>query len=114
MYVDNKAVLFNAENHHVGSGPKHIEIRERYMLGQTKPREGDGVIELSVRYIATRENSADVNTKNLSKDFHCKHAEALYEGVFPWHDHFPWISSEEGAERDVQTAYSVESLGISS
>ena len=51
MYVDNKAVLFNAENHHVGTGLKHIEIRDRYMLGQTRPREDDGVVELNVRYI---------------------------------------------------------------
>ena len=113
MFVDNKAVLFNAENHHVGSGLKHIEIRERYMLGQTKPRDADGVIELNVRYIATSENVADINTKNLSKESHVKHANALYDGLFPWHKNFPWISSEEGVERDGQTAYSVESLGMS-
>jgi hypothetical protein len=113
MYVDNKAVLFNAENHHVGTGLKHIEIRDRYMLGQTRPREDDGVIELNVRYIATTENVADINTKNLSKETHGKHAEALYSGKFPWNEDFPWISSEEGVERNGQTAYSVESLGVS-
>ncbi len=69
MFVDNKAVLFNAENHHVGTGLKHIEIRDRYMLGQTKPRDYDGVIELNVRYIATTDNAADINTKNLSRRF---------------------------------------------
>ena len=113
MFVDNKAVLFNAENHHVGTGLKHIEIRDRYMLGQTRPRVDDGVIELNVRYIATTENVADINTKNLSKEVHGKHAEALYNGKFPWDKDFPWISSEEGVERDGQTAYSVESFGLS-
>ena len=113
MYVDNKAVLFNAENHHVGTGLKHIEIRDRYMLGQTRPREGDGVIELNVRYIATTDNAADINTKNLSKEIHGRHADALYNGKFPWDEDFPWISSEEGVEHDGQTAYSVESVGLS-
>ncbi len=109
MYVDNKAVLFNAENHHVRAGLKHIEIRERYMLGQTRPRDNDGMIELNVRYIGTNENPADVNTKNLSKEIHKKHANALHNGRFSWSADFPWVSSEEGG----QTAYSVESLDIS-
>ena len=83
------------------------------MLGQTKPREDDGVIELNVRYIATTDNAADINTKNLSKEVHGRHAEALYNGRFPWDEDFPWILSEEDVERDGQTAYSVESLGLS-
>ncbi len=113
MYVDNKAVLFNAENHHIETGLKHIEIRERYMLVQTRPRDNDGVIELNVRYIGTNENAADVKTKNLLKEINVKHADALYNGRFPWSADFPWISSEEGVERHGQTAYSVESLDIS-
>ncbi len=113
MYVFNKAVLFNAENHHVGAGLKHIEIRDRYMLGQTRPRDNGGMIELNVRCIRRSKNAADVHTTNLSKEIHEKHAEALYNGKFHWSAYFPWIWSEERVARHGQTAYSVESLDMS-
>jgi len=76
LFEDNTGAMFLMENQAVGNRTKHIDIRwhhMREMMTGDDPR-------LSVRFVPSAENFADLETKNVTEAVHKHLAERLTNG----------------------------------
>ena len=63
-YIDNTSALYVAGNHNYSPRAKHIALRSFFV--QELREEG----KVSIHYVGTGDQLADLGTKNLSKDRH--------------------------------------------
>jgi hypothetical protein len=82
LRVDNAGAIFIAKNESV-SRTKHVDIRAHYVRELVANRT------IEITYVNTKENDADVNTKNLGSEPFERHTSRYWSG----HKH----SSERGA-----------------
>jgi hypothetical protein len=64
IYEDNLGAIFLVKNQQVSSRAKHIDIRNHFM------RDLQDKKDLDVRFKRSDENSADIMTKNTTKEIH--------------------------------------------
>lgn len=70
LYGDSHGAIFNSQNPVTQKGIKHMEIRYHYIQEQIE------LGTIKVYYVSTKDNIADMFTKNLSPvDFLHHHAE---------------------------------------
>jgi hypothetical protein len=74
IYEDNLGTIFLVKNQQVSSGTKHIDIRHHFM------RDLQDRKELDVSFKRSENNSADIMTKNTTKDIHDKHIQNIRHG----------------------------------
>ena len=77
VHVDNAGAIFLANNKNISQRTKHIQTRYHFVREFIK----DGVIKL--KYIASKENDADIMTKNTGGELFWKHTLKFmcYDGV---------------------------------
>ena len=76
LFEDNTGAMFLMENQAMGNSTKHIDIRwhhMREMMTGDNPR-------LKVRFVASEENFADLETKNVTEAVHSHLADRLTDG----------------------------------
>ena len=73
IYEDNLGAIFLVKNQQVSARTKHIDIRHHYM------RELQAKKDLDERFKRSEENSADIMTKNTTRDIHEKHTQEYKE-----------------------------------
>jgi hypothetical protein len=64
IYEDNLGAIFLVKNQQVSARTKHIDIRYHFM------RELQAKKDLDVRFQRSEEHSADIMTKNTTRDIH--------------------------------------------
>jgi hypothetical protein len=74
IYEDNLGAIYLVKNQQVSSRTKHIDVRHHYL----RDLHNDKVIE--VRFKRSEDNSADIMTKNTSKELFEKHTTAIRNG----------------------------------
>jgi hypothetical protein len=70
IYDDNLGTFFGVKNQKVSSRTKHIDIRHL-----------QGKKDLDVRFKRSENNSADIMTKNTTRDIHEKHSKSIKKGT---------------------------------
>ena len=78
IYKDNLGTIFLVKNQQVSSRTKHIDIRHHYM------RDLQDSKALDVRFKRSENNSADIMTKNTSREIHDKHTKQIRNGTLPF------------------------------
>ena len=71
--VDNVGAIFIGTNMPVSQRSKHIDVRYHFV----REFVHDGFIRII--FVKTKDNDADIFTKNLSGDLHQRHAEKMVE-----------------------------------
>jgi hypothetical protein len=74
IYEDNLGTIFLVKNQQVSSRTKHIDIRHHFMRDLQEKKD------LDVRFKRSENNSADIMTKNTSRDVHDKHSTSIRSG----------------------------------
>jgi len=79
LFEDNAGAIFLAANKQVSKRTKHIDLKHHYIREFTEMRDGkqDG----QVYKINTKDNTADIGTKNVDIQTFIKHAKELDEGM---------------------------------
>jgi hypothetical protein len=75
IYADNFGAIFLSKNQQVSSRTKHIDVRHHYI--RELREEG----KLDIRFVRSEDNSSDIMTKNLPRNLHEKHTEAMMTGT---------------------------------
>jgi hypothetical protein len=75
IYEDNLGAIFLVKNQRVSAMTKHIDIRHHFM------RELQAKKDLDVRFKRSKEKSADIMTKNTTRDIHEKHTKKIRNGT---------------------------------
>jgi hypothetical protein len=78
IYEDNLGTIFLVKNQQVSSRTKHIDIRHHYM------RDLQDSKALDVRFKRSENNSADIITKNTTREVHDKHTQQIRNGTLPF------------------------------
>jgi hypothetical protein len=78
IYGDNLGTIFVVKNQQVSSKTKHIDIRHCYM------RDLQDSKALDVRFKTSENNSADIMTKNTTREVHDKHTQQIRNGTLPF------------------------------
>jgi predicted sulfurtransferase len=74
IYEDNLGAIYLAKNQQVSGRTKHIDIRHHWLRDlQTSKR-------IDIRFKRSDDNSADIMTKNSTKDLFEKHIKAVRTG----------------------------------
>jgi hypothetical protein len=102
IYEDNLGTIFLVKNRKVSSRTKHIDIRHHFM------RDLQDRKELDVRLKRSKNNSADIMTKNTTKDIHENHIKQIRNGSLPfWKEYVEQDSSvTEFTHSRMSTKYS--------
>jgi hypothetical protein len=66
IYEDNLGTIFLVKNQQVSSRTKHMDIRHHFMRDLQEKKD------LNVRFKRSQNNSADIMTKNTTRDIHGK------------------------------------------
>jgi hypothetical protein len=74
IYEDNLGAIYLVKNQHVGARTKHIDVRAHFI------RELEDKY-LTVQFIRSEENSADILNKNCPEKLHTKHARMIRNGT---------------------------------
>jgi hypothetical protein len=77
VYKDNIGTIFLVKNQQVSSRTKHIDIRHHDM------RDLQDNKALDVRFKGSENNSADIMTKNTTREVHDKHTQQIRNGTLP-------------------------------
>ena len=72
--VDNVGAMFLANNPVLSQQTKHISVRQHFIREFVE----DGIIK--VIFVKSKNNDADIFTKNLSKDLFEKHKKTIING----------------------------------
>ena len=75
IYEDNLGALFLVKNQQVSARTKHIDIRHHFM------RDLQDNKTIDVRFKRSEDNSADIMTKNTTRDIHEKHSNKIQNGI---------------------------------
>jgi uncharacterized membrane protein len=78
MSKDNLGTIFLVKNQQVSSRTKHIDIRHHYM------RDLQDSKALDVRLKRSENNSADIMTKNTTREGNDKHTQQIRNGTLPF------------------------------
>jgi hypothetical protein len=78
IYEDNLGTTFLVKNQQVSSRTKHIDIWHHYM------RDLQGSKALDVRFKRSENNSADIMTKNTTREVHDKHTQQIRNDTLPF------------------------------
>jgi hypothetical protein len=80
IYEDNLGTIFPflVKNQQVSSRTKHIDTRHHFT------RDLQDKKELDVRFKRSENNSADIMTKNTTRDVHDKHTQQVRDGTLPF------------------------------
>jgi hypothetical protein len=78
IYEDNLGTIFLVKNQQVSSRTKHIGIRHQYM------RDLQDNKALDVRFKRSENNSANIMTKNTTREVHDKHTQQIRNGTLPF------------------------------
>ena len=81
LYEDNEAAAYLAKNQHVSARTKHIDIREHYVREHIK-------VLGTIKYVESKNNFADILTKNVKVTIFEKLAMALLKGFEGYEDSF--------------------------
>ena len=73
--VDNIGAIYLAKNQVLSNRTKHIGVRYHFVREYIE----DGIIKIV--FVRSKENNADVFTKNLPKDLFNKHRETVMDGI---------------------------------
>ena len=74
VYEENKGEIFLANNIQVGMCTNHIDICHNFMRDMVEEKYMD------IKYIRSKENPADIMTKNFSETDYVKHTKRITEG----------------------------------
>jgi hypothetical protein len=77
MFID-VGTIFLFKNQPVSSKTKHIDIRCHYM------RDIQDSKALDVKFKRSENNSADIMTKNTTREVHDKHTQQIRNGTLPF------------------------------
>jgi hypothetical protein len=77
IYKDNLGTIFLVQNQQVSSRTKHIDIIHHYM------RDLQDTKALDVRFKRSENNSADIMTKNTTREVHDKHTQQIRKRTLP-------------------------------
>jgi hypothetical protein len=75
VYEDNLGAIYLVKNQHVGARTKHIDVRAHFI------RELEDQEYLTVQFVRSEENSADILNKNCPEKLHTKHAAMIRNGT---------------------------------
>jgi hypothetical protein len=75
IYEDNLGTIFLVKNQQVSSRTKHIDIRHHFMRDLQRKKD------LDVRFKRSENNSADILTKNKTRDVQDKHSKSIRKGA---------------------------------
>jgi hypothetical protein len=75
VYEDNLGAIYLVKNQHVGARTKHIDVRAHFI------RELEDLEYLTVQFVRSEENSADILNKNCPEKLHTKHASMIRNGT---------------------------------
>jgi hypothetical protein len=75
IYEDNLGTIFLVTNQQVSSRTKHIDIRHHFMRDLQEKKD------LDVGLKRSENNSADIMTKNTTRDVHEKHSKSIRKGT---------------------------------
>jgi hypothetical protein len=78
IYEDNLGTIFLVKNKQVSSRTKHIDVWHNYM------RDLQDNKALDVRFKRSENNSADIMTKNTTRDVHDKHTQQIRNCTLPF------------------------------
>jgi hypothetical protein len=88
IYKDNFGTIFLVKSQQVSSRTKHIDIWHHYM------RDLQDRKALDVRFKRSENNSADIMTKNTTREVHEKHTQQIRNGTLPfWKEYVKQDSS---------------------
>jgi hypothetical protein len=75
---DNLGTIFLVKNQQVSSRTMHIDMRHHFM------RDLQDKKELDVRFKRSKNNVADIMTKNTTRDVHDKYTQQVRDGTLPF------------------------------
>jgi hypothetical protein len=75
IYEDNLGTIFLVKNQQVSFRTKHIDIRHHFIRNLQEKKD------LDVRFKRSENNSADIMTKNTTRDVHDKHSKSIRKGT---------------------------------
>jgi hypothetical protein len=78
IYEDNLGTIFLVKNQQLSSRTKHIDIRHHYM------RDLQDNKALDVIFKRSENNSADIMTKNTTREVHDNHTQQIRNGTLPF------------------------------
>ena len=79
LLEDNTGAIYLIENQAVGNRTKHIDIRMHHIREMTSSMEGE-LPRMTVTFVRSEENAADVLTKNVTEKIHDKLVPLIREG----------------------------------
>jgi Reverse transcriptase (RNA-dependent DNA polymerase) len=76
LLMDNTGAIRLMNNNSTGNRTKHIDIKFRFVGDEIKAKR------LTLQYVRTQDNTADILTKNVVENLFTKHATGIYNGTF--------------------------------
>merc|ERR1712013_120196 len=71
VHVDNVGAIFMATNHASSDRTKHVDVRYHFVREFIE----DGVVK--IKFVRSKENDADLFTKNVNGELYNKHSQKL-------------------------------------
>jgi hypothetical protein len=77
IFEDNLGAIFLAKNAQVSARTKHIDVRHHFIRDLIKEKQ------LTIKFVKSEDNPADIMTKNTNRDLFQKHSKNITHGTLP-------------------------------